>query len=194
MNFGQLKARLLALVGRAPADVCYELVTADINATLRLSVMEDTATLTEAESVALPADFLGVVSIYRDVDPRTPLRPTTAQAMNVDHYSSGTPTEYAIVDGALLLNPSPNGSEDIVLRYYAKQADLVADADTNAVLSKYPAVYVYGVLAHHGALTRNEAMAVWKSEYIQAVKVARAADLSDRHSGAPLVPVVRVAP
>mgnify|MGYP000377364524 CR=1 FL=1 len=31
MDFGTLKSRLLATIGRAPADVCYEMVTADIN-------------------------------------------------------------------------------------------------------------------------------------------------------------------
>ncbi len=195
MNFGELKAQLLALVGRAPSDLCYTLVTADINAALRIAAMEDTATLTEAASVALPADFLSVVSVYRDTTPRTPLSPTTAQAINNGHSPSGTPRQYAIVDGAMLLNPEPDGSEDIVLRYFAKQADLVDDADTTPVLTKHPAIYVYGALAHHSALIRNmEAAAIWQGQYVQAVKGARAADSGDRYSGSPMEPVVRSAP
>lgn len=195
MNFGQLKAHLLSLIGRAPSDLCYELVTADINAALRIAVMEDTATLTEAASVALPADFLAVVSVYRDTAIRTPLSPTTAQAINNGHSTSGTPRQYAIVDGAMLLNPEPDGSEDIVLRYYAKQSDLSADGDTTPVLTKHPAIYVYGALAHHSVLTRNmEAASVWKAEFVQAMKGARAADSNDRYSGAPLEPTVRSAP
>lgn len=195
MNFGELKAQLLALVGRAPSDLCYTLVTADINAALRIAAMEDTATLTEAASVALPADFLSVVSVYRDTTPRTPLSPTTAQAINNGHSPSGTPRQYAIVDGAMLLNPEPDGSEDIVLRYFAKQADLVDDSDTTPVLTKHPAIYVYGALAHHSALIRNmEAAAIWQGQYVQAVKGARAADSGDRYSGAPMEPVVRSAP
>jgi hypothetical protein len=195
MNFGELKAHLLALIGREPSDLCYTLVTADINAALRIAAMEDTATLVEAASVTLPADFLAMVSAYRDTATRTPLRPTTAQAINNTHQASGTPSQYAIVDGAMLLNPEPDGTENIVIRYYAKQADLVDDADTTAVLTKHPAIYVYGALAHHAQLIRNmEAAAIWQGQYVQAVKGARASDSIDRHSGAPLEPSVRVAP
>lgn len=195
MNFGELKAHLLSLVGRAPSDLCYALVTADINAALRIAAMEDTVTRTESASVNLPAHFLAMVSIYRDTNPRTPLSPTTAQAINNGHSASGTPKQYAIVDGALLLNPEPDGSEDIVMRYYAAQADLVDDADTTPVLTKHPAIYIYGALAHHAALIRNmEAAAIWQGQYVQAMKGARAADSADRYSGAPLEPVVRSAP
>lgn len=194
MTFAELKAAILAIIGRAPADVCYQMVTAEINASLRLTVMEQTATITEGASIALPADFLSVVSIYRDTDPRIPLRPTTAQGINNTHVTTGTPMEYAIVDGAMLLNPAPDGAEDIVLRYVAKLDDLSADSDTNPVLTKYPGIYVYGALAHHGALTRNEAMGAWSSTYVEQVKLARAADGSDRYSGAPLMPSVRVTP
>lgn len=195
MNFGELKANLLSLIGRAPSDLCYTLVTADINAALRIAAMESTATLVEAASVALPADFLAVVSVYRDTATRTPLRPTTAQSINNVHQTSGTPSQYAIVDGAMLLNPEPDGTENLVLRYYAKQADLVADSDTTAVLTKHPAIYIYGALSHHAALIRNmEAAAIWQGQYVQAVKGARASDSADRYSGAPMEPSVRVAP
>jgi hypothetical protein len=195
MNFGELKAYLLELTGRAPSDLCYVLVTEDINKALRVAAMEDTATITEAASIALPADFLAVVSVYRDTNPRTPLSPTTAQAINNGHSTSGIPRQYAIVDGAMLLNPEPDGSEDIVLRYYAKQADLSADGDTTAVLTKHPSIYVYGALSHHAALIRNmEAAAIWQGQYIQAMKGARAADSGDRYSGAPLEVMVRSAP
>lgn len=195
MNFGQLKAHLLSLIGRAPSDVCYELVTADINAALRIAVMESTATLVESASITLPANFLGVVGLYRDTTPRTALAPTTVQALNNVHSTSGIPRQYAIVNGSLLLNPEPDGSENLILRYYAKQADLSADSDTTPVLTKHPAIYVYGTLAHHSVLTRNmEAASIWKAEFVQAMKGARAADSNDRYSGAPLEPVVGSAP
>ena len=82
MDFATLKSRLYSLIERYPADICYELVTADINARLRVREMEATDTLTEAASVALPSDFLQMISIYRDVDPRTPLSPTDTTGIN----------------------------------------------------------------------------------------------------------------
>ena len=39
MDFATLKSRLYSLIGRYPADICYELVTADINARLRVREM-----------------------------------------------------------------------------------------------------------------------------------------------------------
>lgn len=122
MDFATLKSRLYSLIGRYPADICYELVTADINARLRVREMEATDTLTEAASVALPSDFLQMISVYRDVDPRTPLSPTDTTGINRAHMTSGTPKTYAIVDGAILLNPEPDGAEDLIIRYYARQA------------------------------------------------------------------------
>jgi hypothetical protein len=194
MDYATLKSRVLALIGRAPADVVYELVTADINNDLRLLVMESTTTATEAASVSLPADFLSVVDIYRDVDPRTSLRPTTAQAINRTYTSSGTPAQYALVDGALLLNPAPSGSETINLRYIAKLADLSADADTNDVLTKYPQIYIYGVLSHHGMLIGDTRAGIWQAAYETAKNQAKKTDTKDKYTGAPLTPSTRVNP
>lgn len=194
MNFAALKSRILALIGRAPNDVVYELVTADINNGLRLKEMETEVTLTEAAEITLPADFLAVVGVYRDTDPRVPLQPTDLQALHRSFMPSGTPTQYAIVDGKLILNPSPDGSEDIVLRYFARLADLSADGDTNDILTKFPGIYVYGALAHHSALIRDTAAAaVYEAQYQKSARAAKATD-ADRYSGAPLVPTVRVTP
>jgi len=195
MDFATLKSRIYALIGRYPADICYELVTADINAKLRVREMEATDTLTEAASIALPADFLEMIDAYRDTDPRVPLSVTDSTGINRAHVTSGTPKTYAIVDGAMLLNPAPDGAEDIVIRYYARQADLSADGDTNDILTNYPSVYVYGVLSHHATLTRDEkAMSIYANAYGLHMRLAQSSDTNARYSGAPIVPTVRSAP
>lgn len=195
MNYGSLKAALLAMIGRAPADVCYQLVTADINNSLRIREMEATTTLVEAAEITLPADFLAVRAVYRDVDVRTALQPTSLQALNRTHQTSGTPSEYAIVDGKMILNPSPNGTEDIELRYYAKVADFAADSDENDILARFPDIYVFGVLSYHAALVRDvSAAAIWEAKYQAAKRAAKAANNVDIYSGAPLVPSVGYVP
>lgn len=193
MNFGTLKSRILAVIGRAPADVCYELVTADINQQLRLSCMETTTTLTEAATVSLPSDFLEVVAVYRDTDPRYALRPTSEQNINRSYVTSGIPREYAIVDNAgtkaMVLNPSPSGSENIELRYYAKLSDLSADSDENDILTLYPSIYVYGVLTHHSMLIRDmQAAQGWALAYEKAKTQAKQDDVGTRFGGTPLTP------
>lgn len=192
MDFGTLKSRILALIGRAPADICYELVTADINQQMRLRIMESSTTIAESATVALPADFLEVVTLYRDVNPRTILKPLPPQTLHDVFAASGTPAFYSLEDGQLRLAPSPNGSENLVLRYYAKLADLSADTDTNDVLTKYPAIYVYGALAHHAALIRDqEAIALWGGVYEKAKKQARSDDNRYRMGGDTAMPVAR---
>lgn len=195
MNFGTLKSRILALIGRAPADVVYELVTADINQELRLQVMESTTTLTEAASVTLPSDFLEVVDVYRNVTPRQALQPQTAQTLNRVYEPAGAPRFYAIVDGKMLLSPAPSGTEDIELRYYAKLTDLSADSDENDVLTTFPAIYLYGALAHHAALIRDtDNLPGWFAAYEKAKAQATGSDNKNRYGGTPVVPVVRTTP
>ncbi len=187
MDFSTLKARLLAVIGRAPVDVCYELVTADINQGMRLRVMETETTLTGALEITLPADFLGAVSVYEDVTPRRALKQTEPQALQTLYLDgSGRPTHYAIVDGKMLLN-QVDGANNIILRYHAKLADLSADSDTNDVLTNYPSIYVYGALAHHAALRGDDAVATWFPAYEKAKKQARA---DDNKKGGPSPSVV----
>jgi len=190
MTFATLKSRVAAILGRSPNDVVYEMVTADINTELRLKTMESTTTLVEATgNIALPADFLEVVDIYRDVDPRTSLRPATTQSINRTSVSSGTPSVYAIVDGFLILNPQPNASVNMPLRYIASLADLSADSDTNDVMTTYPSIYVYGAMAHHAALVGDERIALWKGAYESAKVAAQTASIKSRASGGAMVPV-----
>lgn len=194
MDFGTLKSRIQTQIGRAPNDLVYELVTADINQEMRLNVMESTTTLTEASTVSLPSDFLEVVALYRDTDPRYVLEPTTPQALHKLYQQSGIPRYYSIEDGQLRLAPSPSGSENLELRYYAKLTDLSADGDENNVLTNYPSIYVYGALAHHSALIRNmDAAQVYFQAYEKAKSQARADSIKYRGGGSPMHPVATVA-
>lgn len=185
MNFGELKFRIEEILGRTPASVVYEMVTADINKELRLRVMQSTTTATEAASVALPTDFLAMVDVYRDTDPRTSLSRARPQSINRSHVTSGTPKTYAIVDGAMLLNPSPDGSETLQIRYIAKLADLTASSDENDVLTTYPDIYIYGALAHHAALIGDERGAIWEPKYQAAISDARTSDIKQVNAGSP---------
>lgn len=184
MNYGQLKANVLALIGRAPADVCYQLTTADINSFLRLSIMESTATIAATEFVTLPADFRSMCSAYIDTNPRSALTPTSEFTQNTWRVLAGTPTQYAIVNGQMRLNPVPDGTYNVVLRYIANLPDFVVDTDTNVVLDRYPGVYVYGALTHHATLMRDvEAAAVYKAGFNEQIRLARADDVNSRYSG-----------
>lgn len=195
MNFGELKAALLAQIGRAPADLVYQLVTSDINKELRVSEMVESTTLAAAASVALPAGFLGVVDVYVDTDPRRALSPTSKQALNASYYQDGTARHYAIEDGTMFLNPGPNSTENIELRYYARVADLSDDTDENDILTNYPDIYIYGALTHHAALIQDQQKAaLWKVGYDNALRSAQRNDIKTKFAGAPLQVNVGTAP
>lgn len=185
MNYSDLQSRLLAILGRAPAAVVYEMVTADVNQRLRLQCMESKTTLAAVEEIALPADFLAVSSVYLDQSPRIALAPASSQGIHGAYQSSGTARNYAIEDGTMRVNPVPN--QNIVLRYYAKLADLSGASDENDVLTKYPQIYIYGALYHHMRLIRNrEAAADYVQDYQEAMKRAEASDARDAMSGGPM--------
>lgn len=157
-NYGELRTAVADFYARTdiPTSV-YVLATAELNARLRLRQMEAEATLSTGGNayVDLPADFLMARDAYLDTDPRVFLTAQSGAAQGVHHSSSGRPGEYNIVDGRMYLNPEPDGTYSVVLRYVASLADFSADADTNDVLADYPALYLYCALKHAAVWARD---------------------------------------
>lgn len=195
MDFATLKSRLLAEIGRAPADLCYELVTAEINEGLRIADMQTTVTFTVTDSYTLPTDFLEAVSVYSvESGDRRDIMAVEPATFDAQWRVSAYPHMYSISDGEMRINGTEGGG-DITLRYYQEQADLSADADTNAILTKHPSIYVYGVLAHHAALKRDQtALTVHFQAYERAMSKVRQADIARRTGGLVSSPRKRTAP
>lgn len=196
MDFGTLKSRLLAQIGRAPSDLCYELVTAEVNETVRLAAMQATTSFSPVESYTLPTDFIEAVSVYWEIGSgsRRSLQAREPSAFDAGYSVSSQPSFYSVSDGVMRLNGATGGGT-VHLRYYQSQADLSADSDTNPVLSAHPAIYVYGVLAHHAALISDQsALAVHFPAYERAVKMAQQADRARRQGGDIAPPTMRTTP
>lgn len=191
-TFGTLKSEILAMIGRAPADPVYQIVTQEINEELRLKCMEETTTATEAASVDLSGvspTVRSIVSIYRDVTPRTWLTPVSAQTLTQLHYTSGNPCHFAFVEDALLLD-RPGSGETLNIRYIGDQANFSADGNTNDVLTRHPGIYLYGSLYHHAMGIRDmQAASMWGAQYEKAKKRAVAQDQADKMGPGPVVPV-----
>jgi len=134
-----------------PAFV-YTLTTAELNSRLRVLQMESTSSFAvTGESTALPADFIDARALYLDKDPRVRLDLASEFSQSTDYRSSGEPRTYTIVNGFILLNPVPDGTYTVLLRYIAKLADFSAGTDTNTVLTTFPALYFYAALKHAAA-------------------------------------------
>jgi len=107
--------------------------------------VDETLTFTAGEA-ALPAAFLEAVLLFWDTAPKNAPRyePPTTFHINRRTATSGTPGAYTVRNSKVLLSPPTSG--DMVFTYYARPAPLVADGDTNAVLTAYPSLYFNAVL------------------------------------------------
>ena len=183
MNFGELKADLLEVIGRAPADICYTLTTADINQRLRVGEMEVTATIPRINgTVFVPGDLLSIRSIKNSDD--CPLEPATLATFE-RFRGEGRSRFYAIDRTAFVFNVVP---EHVTVTYYAELLELVDDDDTNNVLETFPSIYVYGVLAHHNALIQSDKAATYYLAFEKAMQQAVAADVKKKTAGLPHTP------
>ena len=189
-NYGTLKTNVRSWFSDRsdiPALV-YDLATAELNERLRLVIMESTATLAvSGESTALPADFLEVRHAYLDKNPRVRMDMADVFSKNTDYKSSGEPRTYTIVDGFFLLNPVPDGSYSVVLRYIAKLADFTDDTDTNAVLTTHPALYLYASLKQAAMWAMDaEAAASYERWLEMAAKGIVRSEQAKRYGSGPL--------
>lgn len=186
-SYTQLQADVNEVATRTVSTLAYTSLTAELNARLRLTLMEATDNITTADDVeayALAADFLEARNVFlfsaglvAQGIPRLPVQLTTEFDANVSLSLSGLPTEAHISKGSIRLNPIPDAEYTLRIRYIAKLADLSGGSDTNDVMDNHYNIYLYGALKHHTALTRDmEMTAHWGGMFEEAVKQAELAD------------------
>lgn len=130
------------------------------------------ATVAGTNSVALPSDFLGALSVLIVVGGVKRELPNTSPAALQRTGQSGVPCQYSIAD-AIVFDYIPDGAYDIELTYYAKPAALSSSNPTNAILTKYPFIYLYGCLAHVNELSGEEQDAeVFYQKMLRSIKGA----------------------
>lgn len=158
-------------LGRDVASGAITLLTSDLNKRLRVREMLKETTQSTA---ILPSGFLEgeIVKLAGRI-----IQPASVR--------SNQPNTYAVKNGKFVFSQDET-APDLFLRYYAKLA-VLEGTDTNAVLAKYPDVYLYGLLFHHSRLVRDEAgAAAWGPAFEQAIADAIKSDVSSRDDSAPL--------
>lgn len=188
MNYGTLQTAVNSTLGGRtdlPAHV-YEIALSEINRDCRTLDMQATTTLSaSSEEVALPSDFLEVVAAYIDSGGfRNALEPYTPNALNFRRNDTERPVRYSIVDGYMKLQPAPDGTYSIELRYYQENSALSDDSDTNDVLTQYPDLYLYCVLKHAAAWMQDPEQMTWFGTlHADAYRKMESAELSRTLSG-----------
>lgn len=113
-------------------------------------------------------------------------------------WNSGQPKFFSIVGGQMEFVPFPDGTDtdadgnpivfEVELAYYQRQALGPDDGDTTAVLSTYPAIYIYGSLIQAAPFLRDDTrVATWAQLYQNAVNGANAEHERSRSQGSRLV-------
>lgn len=163
-----------------------ELARQRINRDLRVREMLVAATLTPTQNPEdLPADFLEMRDLYHDKGTRRiTMTMVGNRQLNAYSNSSGgagnTPGFYS-VDGVTLATAPGGIGVDFKLLYYGQQPALVGDTDTNATMSRFATIWLYGSLIEGHAYTqdmdlRESALQAYTSEVTQANSQAAKAE------------------
>lgn len=97
------------------------------------------------QSTALPTGFREALSVWLV---NRPMKQLSEASPQVTQYISGTGVPYCFrIDTTLLVYPTPMATYDAQMVYRLARTMFSADADTNAILTRYPFVYLYGSMA-----------------------------------------------
>lgn len=95
------------------------------------------------------------------------------------------PSAYTIEGTTVKISPSLSGTAKMV--YYARPAAMTVDGSTNAILTSWPGVYLFGCQIERFRLERNDTeMAKARQMYADAITAANKQALVARSLGGPL--------
>lgn len=161
----------------------------DIYERLRIREMETSASLTvNAQTVALPSDYVGARRLYLDIDPYAALEyvaPTafwTLFAQNI----TGRPGFYTVEGDNFVFGPAPDATYTGRLLYWKRLAAL--SSATNSLFTRQPDLWLYGALSHAGTFVRDaERAAEFQGRFQSALARAEMSNERERWSAGPLV-------
>lgn len=183
MNYGELKSAVKGYLHRSDSDTMMPTFLALAEEriyhgeatvpALRASGMVKTVSMTTA---ARPTDFLEAKLIHEDGDPKRVLN-----YVPLSHVSAYGRC-YSWDGESIAL--SDDQSLPVSLTYYARLDPLVADGDTNWLLTKHPNVYLTSMLVDAARWARDDELGAREAaNYISAVNALMAADKTAQYSG-----------
>lgn len=169
----------------ARVDDFIDLAEADIWERLRIRDMEVNSTLTASTAsrfLALPTGYLSMrrVSIVSGAE-RYELESTTPDSMKVVS-GSGRP-RFFTVTSQIEFDRTPDFAYSVEVQHFASLTALSGSNTTNAVLTRFPMIYLYGSLFHYANWAMNDAMAAKYGElFLGAIDSANQIDKRGRHT------------
>lgn len=152
MNKAGIRNQVLALLNRNDAtntivDTFIDQAVARIQRTLRIPPMEKVLVTTTVadlpDTITLPVDYLGMKHLY--VADRV-LEFNDVGTFISQPTTTGKPSVYTRIQGALKVKPIPGAGTEITMIYYGEIPDLVNDTDENFLTVIAPDLLIYGAL------------------------------------------------
>lgn len=203
-TYSELKVSIQSWSKRSGTDILsvlddfIDMAEADIWERLRIRDMEavGTATLSTASRyLALPTGFLELrkFKITRTSLPDVPLEFVPPLNLVVSEQS-GMPTKFT-VSTQFELNCLPDDAYTVEYNYFKSLTALSASNSTNAVLTRFPMIYLYGCMMHYANWALNDAMLQkYALLFAGAIEAANNNDNRGRYGPAPTIKNYRTAP
>jgi|TARA_Y100000310_G_scaffold172462_1_gene172579 hypothetical protein len=189
-SYTNLKAAILNFTPRKDVanllDDFIDLTETDIytgingNPGLRIRDMETSAGITvTGRTGTIPTAFVEARSVIHVQGGKSKRIFSVAPQSQKITSGAGVPSNFAIRDG-VEFDRTPNGT--VTLEYYASEADLSTATAANAVLTRFPNIYLFGALAHlFGQGEDAEEEGKWRSKFESAILGANNQDRSGRY-------------
>lgn len=153
-TYAELQTKVIDLLHRtgdaevtalAPDWIAY--AESELQTKVKLLEFETSTTVpVTAGTGTLPSGYVGMRSVYWDDDTDAALAYINADAFDAMRNNEDGPGFYTVTGSSIKVSPSDDGN--LVMTYLARFTPL-SDTDTsNAILTSYPDVYVYGALKH----------------------------------------------
>jgi len=123
-----------------------QLAEASFNRRLNSLDMEGTATIAADDSIPVPSDYKGAMSLR--IDDYAPLAQLSADDFQTKWHEAnpGRPENFAIFGGVINLGPAPDTSYTVAMAYLRTLTPLTSVNTTNWLLEQHPDLYLMGSL------------------------------------------------
>lgn len=180
-NYAELQAAVKGWLHRSDLTAqipdFITLAETSINRIAQVRSMENEVPLAVAVGariVALPAGFMSPLAVWMGPN-RRELAPATPEELPIT-TTPGRPTYWAI-DGTNLAFDCPSDIARTATLRYRGGFKLSDAAPTNALLTKYPDIYLYGTLLQAAPWLRdNDSIPLWQAMYGRAVNEINATE------------------
>lgn len=150
------------------------LAEATFNRTIRTRDMVQRATASlDTQYTELPADFLQMINIQ--LNTATPMKLSFVSNEQADDLrftyfaAANEPKYYSIVGQTFEVIPTPGGEYTVEMSYYKKIPALSDSNTSNWLLTKSPAMYLYGALVQSAPYLRDDdRITTWGTLYKEA--------------------------